>query len=153
MDDVTKCPVISAAKLRGLLKHGVVVYCLQLIPTPPQHPLDKEPSVCSITSSSQDSLPADIQNLLDEYAELFAEPSSLPPRREADHQIPLLPGSQPINVRPYRYSPAQKSKIEKQVKKMLTNGIIRTSSSPFAPLYCWSKRKKALGVSVWTTGI
>jgi hypothetical protein len=79
--------------------------------------------------------------LIDEYSELFAEPSSLPLRRDADHQIPLLPGSHLVNVRPNRYSPAQKSEIEKQVKEMLQNGIIRTSSSPFASPVLLIKKK------------
>jgi len=72
---------------------------------------------------------------------LFAEPTTLPPRREADHQIPLLPGAQPVSVRPYRYSPAQKTEIENQVKQMLQNGIIRISSSPFASLVLLVKKK------------
>ena len=79
--------------------------------------------------------------MLREYTDLFAEPTCLPPRSEADHQIPLLPGSQPINVRPYRYSPAQKSEIKKQIKDMLANGIIRTSSSPFASPVLLVKKK------------
>lgn len=72
---------------------------------------------------------------------MFAEPTTLPPRREADHQIPLLPGAQPVSVRPYRYSPTQKTEIENQVKQMLQNGIIRISSSPFASLVLLVKKK------------
>jgi hypothetical protein len=35
-------------------------------------------------------------------------------------------------VRPYHYSPIQKTYIEEQVKQMLQNGVIRPSSSAFA---------------------
>lgn len=38
-----------------------------------------------------------------------------------------------MNVRPYRYSPAQKDEIERQVAEMLQNGIIKSSSSPYTP--------------------
>lgn len=86
-------------------------------------------------------MPPPIQQLIDSNADLFAEPSSLPPRCEVDHQIPLLPGSQPVNVRPYRYSPAQKLEIEKQVNDMLQNGIIRVSSSPYASPVLFVKKK------------
>jgi len=79
---------------------------------------------------------------LDANNDLFAEPTQLPPSREADHQIPLLPGAQPVSVRPYRYSPAQKSEIEKQVKEMLQNGIVRVSSSPFASPVLLVKKKE-----------
>lgn len=37
-----------------------------------------------------------------------------------------------MNARSYRYAPAQKSEIEKQLAEMLTNGTIRPSSSPYA---------------------
>ncbi|KAA8529633.1 hypothetical protein F0562_034267 [Nyssa sinensis] len=43
-----------------------------------------------------------LQPLLEEYHDIFEEPSGLPPRRAHDHKIPLLLGSSPICVRPYR---------------------------------------------------
>lgn len=55
-----------------------------------------------------------VQSLLDEFSELFAEPSALPPRRDCDHSIPLVPGAQPVCIRQYRYSPKLKSEIEAQ---------------------------------------
>jgi hypothetical protein len=42
-----------------------------------------------------------VQSVLDDFADLFAEPSELPPRRACDHRIPLLPGAQPVAVRSY----------------------------------------------------
>jgi hypothetical protein len=39
---------------------------------------------------------------------------------------------QPVNVKPYRYSPQQKNEIERQIKEMLRQGIIQSSHSPFA---------------------
>lgn len=77
-------------------------------------------------------LPAPIQELLDQYASVFAIPTSLPPRRACDHHIPLMEGAQPVNIRPYRYSPELKTEIEKQIKEMLAFGVISPSSSPFA---------------------
>jgi hypothetical protein len=53
--------------------------------------------------------------LVDEYDHLFATPTDLPPAREADHQINLIPGAQPVRVRPYHYSSIQKNEIETQV--------------------------------------
>ena len=60
--------------------------------------------------------------MLDVYADLFQEPKSLPPPRQFDRHIQLVPGAQPINVRPYRYSPSQKSEIEHQLPDMLVHG-------------------------------
>jgi hypothetical protein len=46
--------------------------------------------------------------------------------------IPLLPGSEPINVRPYHYPYFHKVEIEKIVKEMRDSCIIRPSISPYS---------------------
>jgi hypothetical protein len=53
-----------------------------------------------------------IQHMINEFDYLFAEPQGLPPSRSCDHVIPLVPRSQHINIRPYRFSPAMKEEIE-----------------------------------------
>jgi hypothetical protein len=70
--------------------------------------------------------------VLAEFKDVFAEPSSLPPHREYDHNVPLVPGAIPVNAKPYRYSPLHKDEIERQVKVLLQNGLIVLSTSPFA---------------------
>jgi hypothetical protein len=62
---------------------------------------------------------------------VLSPPDSLPPKREYDHEIPLVEGARPVTIRPYRYPPALKDKIETQVDAMLQEGIIQPSSSPF----------------------
>jgi hypothetical protein len=78
------------------------------------------------------TIPTEIQQILTDYADVFAEPQSLPPSRAYDHAIALKPEAAPFNARPYRYSPEHKTEIEKQVSKMLADGIITQSMSPFA---------------------
>ena len=41
-------------------------------------------------------------------------------------------GSNPVNVRPYRYPHFQKQEIENQIQTMLSQGIIRSSTSEFS---------------------
>jgi hypothetical protein len=74
----------------------------------------------------------EIESLLEEFEDIFSEPKTLPPKRAHDHHIPLLPGSAPTNVRPYRYPYFQKAEIEKIVKEMRDSGIIRPSVSPYS---------------------
>ena len=73
-----------------------------------------------------------LQPLLDEYGDLFHEPTGLPPQRAQDHCIPLLPGSGSVATKPYRYPYYQKSEIERMVTNMLNSGVIRPSRSPFS---------------------
>lgn len=44
-----------------------------------------------------------IVQVLQEYCEVFKEPSQLPPLCSHDHHILLKDVAGPINVRPYRY--------------------------------------------------
>jgi len=70
--------------------------------------------------------------MLSRYPQLFEEPRCLPPIRATDHHIPLLEGSNPVNVRPYRYSHFQKHEIERQIKEMMAEEIIQRSNSAFS---------------------
>uniref|UniRef100_A0A0D3ASL1 Reverse transcriptase domain-containing protein n=2 Tax=Brassica oleracea var. oleracea TaxID=109376 RepID=A0A0D3ASL1_BRAOL len=73
-----------------------------------------------------------MQRLLERFPGIFQPPTQLPPTREIEHNITLKEGSDPVNVRPYRYAHFQKEEIEKQVNDMLQAGLIRPSSSPFS---------------------
>jgi hypothetical protein len=59
-------------------------------------------------------------------------PSGLPPKRTCDHHIPLIPGTKPPNIRPYRMSHSQKDSIMKLIKEMLKNSEIGHSTSPYS---------------------
>jgi len=49
----------------------------------------------------------------------------------ARHTITVEPGTEPINTRPYKLPEAQKVEVGEQVKKLLQEGIIEDSSSPW----------------------
>lgn len=129
-------------KLKGLIKRKAVVQCvvLHMISTTEQSPTSTytEQSVNSLQISV---VPQQITELIQRYDVLFQDPSDLPPQRTDDYHIPLLPGSQPVNIRPCRYSPQQKDEIEKQVQDMLQQGIIQHSVSPFASPVLLVKKK------------
>ncbi|KAH9658539.1 hypothetical protein KPL70_023536 [Citrus sinensis] len=100
-------------------------------------------AICFYTSleDSFDKTPICMQQILVEYSNLFQEPRQLPPSRDIDHNIPLKEGTEPVNVRPYRYPYFQKSEIEKQVQEMLNSGLIRPSTSPFSSPVLLVKKK------------
>ncbi|KAL5751081.1 hypothetical protein ACOSP7_025684 [Xanthoceras sorbifolium] len=72
-----------------------------------------------------------IQQLLQNYKDVMAEPEGLPPIRSCDHKIPLQSGQGPVSVRPYRYPHFQKAETENMVAEMLASGIICHSNSPY----------------------
>ncbi|CAM8905618.1 unnamed protein product [Rhodiola kirilowii] len=82
-----------------------------------------------------------LQQLLLGFAKVFEPTQGLPPQRHADHNITLWPGTPPINVRPYRYPYHQKTIIENLIAEMLTEGIIRPSTSPFSSPVLLVKKK------------
>lgn len=105
----------------------------------------QEAQVFQLTSigspSKEITTPAIIQEVLDQYEDVFVEPSALPPVRSHDHHIELQDGSKPVTLRPYRYSHWQKNEVEKQVQTLPDSGMIRPSVSPFASHVLLVKKK------------
>ena len=104
-------------------------------------PIDTPSSTCTAKLPVPEPLPPQIVSILERFPAIFAEPSTLPPSRNIQHHIHLLPHTVPINVRPYRYPHFQKSEIERQISAMLTTGIIQPSHSPFSSPILLVKKK------------
>jgi hypothetical protein len=117
-DCTSQCLQIKTNKLKGLLKKNSITQLVHL--TPLQTDIIEAP------------VPEPVQQLIQDNDTLFQQPTDLPAPRSFDHSIPIIPGVKPVNVRPYRHSPAQKDEIEKQVNEMLSNGILQPSNSPFS---------------------
>nr|GEV97757.1 reverse transcriptase [Tanacetum cinerariifolium] len=83
----------------------------------------------------------EITELLQQYVDVFAIPTTLPHTRPFDHRNPLKGGTFPINSRPYRHPPTQKDAIEVMVKELLDTGVIRDNQSPFYSPVVMLKKK------------
>jgi hypothetical protein len=92
-------------------------------------------------AKSDQSVPEEVQSLLDRYAGVFASTVSYPPDRACNHSIPLIEGARPVHIRPYRYAPVLKTEIEQQVQDMLKQGLIQPSTSPFSSPMLLVKKK------------
>ncbi|KAJ9534627.1 hypothetical protein QJQ45_002914 [Haematococcus lacustris] len=102
-------------------------------------------------SSTPDPAPAEpdlppgvsqaLNALLDEYADVFAPITSLPPERPVGHAIPLVPDARPSVVPQYRMSQDEHAELKKQVQDLLAKGMIESSSSPFAAPILFVKKK------------
>jgi hypothetical protein len=71
--------------------------------------------------------------IIDKHSKVYEYiPRGLPPTRNHDHVIHLIPGSVPPNIRAYRYPFDQNSEIECMFEDMLEVGIIRPSQSSYS---------------------
>ncbi|XP_026428631.1 uncharacterized protein LOC113324524 [Papaver somniferum] len=87
------------------------------------------------------SHPPKFSSLLQDFQDVFVEPTSLPPHRNLDHTIPLKPNSAPVNQRPYKCPYVHNSVIEDLIQDMLHQCIIQPSHSPFASPILLVKKK------------
>lgn len=77
------------------------------------------------------------KEIVEEFKDLFPEdlPRRLPPKREVDHKIELIPGQTPPSRAPYRMSPKEMKELKLQLDDNLARGFIRPSKSPYgAPI-------------------
>jgi hypothetical protein len=71
-----------------------------------------------------------LENTCLDYQDIFHLPGDkLSCTNATQHSITLVPGTVPINTKPYRLPEAQKAEIEKQVTKLVNENIIEESSS------------------------
>jgi hypothetical protein len=97
------------------------------------HGVISQLNAIQVQDQSSPAVHPDLQLVLDKHHRVFETPTDLPPSRgEHDHHIPLLLGSHPPNVRPYKYPFAQKNEIEKIVQELLEAGVIHPSTSPYS---------------------
>src|SRR3954469_23827946 len=73
----------------------------------------------------------------------------MPPDRDIEFLIELLPGTGPISKRPYSMPANDLEEIKKQIKELLEKGYIRPSSSPWgAPVLLLAKKDGSLRMVV-----
>ncbi|KAJ9522039.1 hypothetical protein QJQ45_005086 [Haematococcus lacustris] len=130
-------PPLASAKVaaRWLRKGGTGV--LALITVDNSSTPDPAPAEPDLPPGVSQALNA----LLDEYADVFAPITSLPPERPVGHAIPLVPDARPSVVPQYRMSQEEHAELKKQVQDLLAKGMIEPSSSPFAAPILFVKKK------------
>ncbi|GJS61479.1 putative reverse transcriptase domain-containing protein [Tanacetum coccineum] len=77
-----------------------------------------------------------------DFPEVFPEDlPGLPPPRQVEFRIDLIPGAAPVARAPYRLAPSEMKELSKQLQELSEKGFIRPSSSPWA-LVLFVKNKK-----------
>jgi hypothetical protein len=85
-----------------------------------------------------------IVRVVSEYPDVFPDDlPGMPPERDIEFIIDLLPGTAPIAKRPYRMSVGELEELKKQLKELelLDKGYIHPSSSPWGAPVIFVEKK------------
>ncbi|KAA3460493.1 ATP-dependent zinc metalloprotease FtsH [Gossypium australe] len=67
-----------------------------------------------------------------DFEDVFSEElPRIPPDREVEFGIDLLPGTAPVSIAPYRMAPKELVELKAQIQELLDRGFIRPSVSPW----------------------
>ncbi|GKF45751.1 putative reverse transcriptase domain-containing protein, partial [Tanacetum coccineum] len=76
------------------------------------------------------------------FPEVFPDDlSGLPPSREFEFRIDLIPRAKPVVKSPYRLAPSELEELSSQLRELQDNGFIQPSSSPWGSLVLFVKKK------------
>ncbi|RVW20291.1 Retrovirus-related Pol polyprotein from transposon 17.6 [Vitis vinifera] len=115
--------MISALRASSLLKKGCQGF------------------LASVVSNESDLKLEDIP-IVREYPDVFPEDlPGLPPEREVEFTIDLVPGTGPMSKAPYRMAPVELKELKVQLQELLDKGFIRPSVSPWGAPVLFVKKK------------
>ena len=116
--------VISAATARTMVQKGCEAYLAYVIDT-----VKARPSVSDIPTVS-------------DFPDVFPEElPGLPPHREIEFAIDVVPGVTPASITPYIMAPLELKELKLQLQELLEKGFIRPSVSPWGALVLFVKKK------------
>ena len=115
---------ISAATTRKMVWKGCEAYLAYVIETE-----KARPSVSDIHTVS-------------DFSDVFPEElPRLPPQREIEFSIDVVPGATPASITPYRMAPLELKELKLQLQELLEKGFIRPSVSPWGAPVLFVKKK------------
>ncbi|GJV21340.1 reverse transcriptase domain-containing protein [Tanacetum coccineum] len=77
-----------------------------------------------------------------EFPDVFLENlPGIPPVRQVEFQIDLIPGAAPVARTPYRLAPSEMQELSNQLQELTDRGFIRPSTSPWGAPVLFVKKK------------
>ncbi|GJR90020.1 hypothetical protein Tco_0214031 [Tanacetum coccineum] len=124
----TRLNIISCTKVQKYLLKGSHVFLA--------HVTTKE-----IEDKSEKKRLEDVP-IVKDFPDVFPEDlPGLPPTRQVEFQIDLVPGAAPVARAPYRLAPSEMKELSEQLKELSDKGFIRPSSSPWGAPVLFVKKK------------
>ena len=100
--------------------------------------------VFSMEAKSLEEVP-----VVNEYPDVFPEElPGMPPDRDVEFVIDLVPGTAPIAKRPYRMAASELAELKKQLEELQRIGFIRPSSSPWGAPVLFVKKDGSMRLCV-----
>nr|GEY24465.1 putative reverse transcriptase domain-containing protein [Tanacetum cinerariifolium] len=127
------------ADRRILVKHDVVIVCGEKVVRIAYR--KKTLTVKSYKGMSRLKKPKEKRledvPVISDFSEVFPNDfPRLPPSRQVEFRIDLLPGAAPVAHAPYRLLPYEMRELSVQLQEILEKGFIRSSSSPWGAHLC-----------------
>ncbi|GKB28523.1 putative reverse transcriptase domain-containing protein [Tanacetum coccineum] len=126
-----------------LVKHDVVIVCGEKVVHIPYGSKtlivesDKGMSGLKAISCIKAYVPV-IRNFLEAFPDAL---SGLPPPRQVEFRIDLIPGDAPVTHAPYHLAPSEMKELSEQLHELLEKGFIRPSSSLWGAPVLFVKKK------------
>nr|GEX45635.1 putative reverse transcriptase domain-containing protein [Tanacetum cinerariifolium] len=121
---VSLLKVISYIKARKYIERGSQLFLAQVTEAEPaKKQLQDVPVICNFPEVFPDDL------------------TGLPPPRQVEFKIDLIPGAAPVARAPYRLAPSELKELSDQFKELSEKGFIRPSSSPWGAPVLFVKKK------------
>ncbi|GJR85810.1 putative reverse transcriptase domain-containing protein [Tanacetum coccineum] len=80
--------------------------------------------------------------IVKDFPKVFPEDlSGIPPARQVEFQIDLVPGAAPVARAPYRLAPSEMKELAEQLQELSDKGFIRPNSSPWGAPVLFVKKK------------
>ena len=94
----------------------------------------------------KDETSVEVLDVLESFREVMPPqlPKTLPPKREVDHRIELVPNAQPPARAPYKMSPPELKELRKQLKESVDAGYVRPSKAPYGASVLFQKKHDGL---------
>ncbi|GJS85501.1 putative reverse transcriptase domain-containing protein [Tanacetum coccineum] len=103
--------------------------------------IERAPAKVYVVGNARGANPDNVVAVQD-FPEVFPEDlPGLPPTRQVEFQIDLVPGAAPVARAPYRLAPSEMKELSEQLKELSDKGFIRPSSSPWGAPVLFVKKK------------
>lgn len=140
-EPTTTLRLMNAKELKRCVAKSQVEYIYLLRHT--QRTNDEQSEDASNSTTEIEKIHSETRAVLSEYSDRFPPdlPKRLPPRRDVDHRIELVPGSIPPCLSTYRMSPTELDELKRQIDDLESKHILRPSKSPFGAPVLLTKKK------------